>query len=231
MFAGSVTRITSTPASPIFNRVLSSRFSYSSLGNAAIRHLLGRLPAQQHMLEHALSSVEIVEVDPLVWPVRRLLDVAGSEQNAWYPRAVNEEARITRRSPRRDLARDSGFGHRGGHRLHELVVVRCLKGQISRTRDHIRFEPWQPPPCKRDRGFQLTQHLLGGLTRVDAPVDLDLAAVRYDVGARAAVDRAHGQARRPELGMGLTRELIGDRFELEHDRGGSGHGVASEGRR
>src|SRR6266446_8616709 len=100
MFAGSVTRSTSTPASPIFTRVLSSRFSYSSLGNAAIRHLLGRLWAEQQMLEHALRGIEVVELDPLVRPVCRLLDVARSEQNAWYPRAMHEEARITRRPPR-----------------------------------------------------------------------------------------------------------------------------------
>src|SRR3989475_4758413 len=193
MFAGSVTRRTSTPASPILTRVLSSRFSYSSLGNAAIRHLLGRLPAEQHMLEYALRGVEIVEVDPLVRPVCRLLDIARSEQNAWYPRAMNEEARITRRPPGRDLARDSGFGHRCGHRAHEPVVVRCLKGQIIRARDDVRLEPWQPPPRERDRCLQLTQHLLCSLARVDAPVDLDLAAVRHDIGARAAVDRAHGQ--------------------------------------
>src|SRR5947207_943092 len=124
MFAGSVTKSTSTPASPIFTRVLSSRFSYSSLGNAAIRHLLGRLPAEQHMLEYALSGVEIVEVDPLVRPVRRLLDIARSEQNAWYPRAMDEESRVARGTPRRDLARDAGLCHRRAHRLNTLVVRR-----------------------------------------------------------------------------------------------------------
>src|SRR5947208_16678297 len=112
MFAGSVTKSTSTPASPIFTRVLSSRFSYSSLGNAAIRHLLGRLPAEQHMREYALTGVEIAEVDPLVRPVRRLLDIARSEQNARYPRAMAEEYPITRRPPRRGLARDPGLAPR-----------------------------------------------------------------------------------------------------------------------
>src|SRR6266550_7309854 len=197
MFAGSVTRRTSTPVSVIRARVFSSLRAYSSSGNAAIRHLLGRLPVEQQVLEDTLSGVELAEVDPLVWPVRRLLDIARSEQNAWYPRAMDEESRITRRPPRRDLARDSGFGHRHGHRPHEPVVARCLKGQIIRPRDDVCLEPWQPPPRERDRCLQLTQHLLCSLARVDAPVDRDLAAVRYDIGARAAVDRAHGQARRP----------------------------------
>src|SRR5437773_6107633 len=101
MFAGSVTRSTSTPASPIFTRVLTSRFSYSSLGNAAIRHLLGRLPAEQHMLEYALSGVEIVEVDPLVRPMPRLLDIARSAQNARNPPATTHETPITHRPPPR----------------------------------------------------------------------------------------------------------------------------------
>src|SRR5213595_365037 len=124
MFAGSVTRRTSTPVSLILARVFSSLRAYSSSGNAAIRHLLGRLPVEQQVLEDTLSGVELAEVDPLVWPVRRLLDVARSEQNAWYPRALNEEARVARGAPRRDPARDAGLCHRRAHRTHELVVRR-----------------------------------------------------------------------------------------------------------
>src|SRR5256885_9948780 len=160
MFAGSVTRRTSTPISVIRARVFSSLCAYSSSGNAAIRHLLGRLPVEQQVLEHALSGVDVAEVDPLVRAVRRLLDVARSEQNAWYPRAVNEEARVARGPPRRDPALDTRFGHRRGHRLHELVVARCLKGQIVRARDHFGFEPWHLAACPRDRLLQLLDHLL-----------------------------------------------------------------------
>src|SRR5438034_7517162 len=124
MFAGSVTRRTSTPVSLILARVFSSLRAYSSSGNAAIRHLLGQLPVEQQVLEDTLSGVELAEVDPLVWPVRRLLDVARSEQNAWYPRALNEEARVARGTPRCDPARDAGVCHRCAHRVHELVVRR-----------------------------------------------------------------------------------------------------------
>src|SRR5204863_9294254 len=146
MFAGSVTRRTSIPASLILARVFSSLRAYSSSGNAAIRHLLVRLPVEQQMLEDTLGGVEVAQVDPFVRPVRRLLDVARSEQNAWYPRAMNDEARITRRPPRGDLARDSGFGHRRGHRPHEPVVVRCLNGQISRPGGDVALAPRRPPP-------------------------------------------------------------------------------------
>src|SRR2546430_16619129 len=104
MFAGSVTRRTSTPASLILARVFSSLRAYSSSGNAAIRHLLGRLPVEQQMLEDTLSGVEVGEVDPLVGAMRGLLDVARSEQNAWYPGAVDGEAGVARGSPRRDPA-------------------------------------------------------------------------------------------------------------------------------
>src|SRR5437762_8505819 len=124
MFAGSVTRRTSTPVSLILARVFSSLRPYSSSGNAAIRHLLDRLPVEQQMLEDTLRGVEIAQVDPLVRPVRRLLDVARSEQNAWYPRAMYEEARVARGTPRRDLARDAGLCHRRAHRLNKLVVRR-----------------------------------------------------------------------------------------------------------
>src|SRR3954470_20859659 len=103
MFAGSVMRRTSIPPALILARVFSSLRAYSSSGNVAIRHLLGLLPVEQQMLEDLLSGVEIAEVDPLVRPVRRLLDIARSEQHAWYPRAMNEEARVARGTPRRDL--------------------------------------------------------------------------------------------------------------------------------
>src|SRR5256885_6157800 len=112
MFAGSVTRRTSIPTSLILARVFSSLREYSSSGNAAIRHLLGRLPVEQQVLEDTLSGVEFAQVDPFVRPVRRLLDVARSEQNAWYPRAMNEEAGVARGAPRRDPAWDAGLCHR-----------------------------------------------------------------------------------------------------------------------
>src|SRR6266571_9453211 len=127
MFAGSVTRRTSTPVSLILARVFSSLRAYSSSGNAAIRHLLDRLPVEQQVLEHALSGVELAEVDPLVRPVRRLLDVARSEQNAWYPRAVDEEAGVARCPPGRDVARNARFGHRRRHRPHQVMVLRSLE--------------------------------------------------------------------------------------------------------
>src|SRR6266699_2666423 len=230
MFAGSVTRRTSTPVSLILARVFSSLRAYSSSGNAAIRHLLGRLPVEQQVLEHALSGVELAEVDPLVRPVRRLLDVARSEQNAWYPRAVNEETRVTRGTPCRDPARDGRFGHRRAHRLHELVVARCLKGEIVRARDHFGLEPGHSATCPCDRLLQLLHHLLCGLARVDPAVHLDLAAIRHDVRTRAAVDRAHSQGRWPELGMATARELRVDRLELECDPRGGGDRVTAHAR-
>src|SRR5437762_1886078 len=199
MLAGSVTRRTSTPASLILARVFSSLRAYSSSGNAAIRHLLGRLPVEQQMLEDALSGVEVAEVDPLVRPVRRLLDVARSEQNAWYPRAVDEEARVARGTPRRDPARDAGLCHRGAHRPHQLMVGRDLEGEIVRACDHVGLEPWHSPPCTCDCALQLVCDLLGGLARVEAAVHLDLAAVGNYVRACAAADRAYGEAWRTEL--------------------------------
>src|SRR5438046_8942281 len=124
MLGGSVTRSTSPPASPSLNRVLASRSSYSSSGNAATCPLLGRLPAEQKMLEHALSRVEVIEVDPLVRPERGLLDVARSTQNAWYPRAVDEEADVARYPPGRDVARNARLGHRLRHRPHHVTRPR-----------------------------------------------------------------------------------------------------------
>src|SRR2546421_11435882 len=82
------------------------------------------------MLEHALSRVEVIEVDPLVRPVRGLLDVARSEQNAWYPRAVDEEAGVARCPPGRDVARNARFGHRRRHRPHQVMVLRYLECQV-----------------------------------------------------------------------------------------------------
>src|SRR5437773_1914400 len=231
MFAGSVTTRTSTPASLILARVFSSLRAYSSSGNAAIRHLLGRLPVEQQMLEDALGGVEVAEVDPLVRPVRRLLDVARSEQNAWYPRAMNEEARVARGTPRRDPAGDAGLGHRRAHRFHELVVGRNLEGQVVRARDHVGLEPRHSPPCSCDRILQLLDDLLRGLARVEAAVHLDLAAVGHDVWARAAADRAHGEAWRTELGVGTARQLGINRLELERDPRGRGDRVAPQSRR
>src|SRR6266550_404540 len=99
MFAGSVISRTSTPASPILVRVRASLSEYSSSGNAAIRHLL--LSLQDQVLEHALSDIQVLEVDPLVGPMRGLLDVPRPEQDAWYPRAMNEEAGVACGAPAR----------------------------------------------------------------------------------------------------------------------------------
>src|SRR6266849_5940908 len=109
MFAGSVISKASTPASAILVRVLASLSEYSSSGNAAIRHLLVphelrgfavssrgplySLPVQDQVLEHALGDIKVNEVDPLVRPVRGLLDVPRPKQNAWYPRAEDIEKR------------------------------------------------------------------------------------------------------------------------------------------
>src|SRR2546427_13280285 len=126
MLAGSVTRSTSTPASPILNRVLASRSSYSSSGNAATCPLLGRLSAEQKMLEHGLSRVEVIEDDPLVRPVRGLLDVARSDQNAWEPRAVDDGAGVAGCPPGRDVVRNVRFGHPRRHLPHQDTVLRLL---------------------------------------------------------------------------------------------------------
>src|ERR1700693_3137170 len=99
MFAGSVTSSTSTAASAIRTRVFSSLCAYSSSGKAAIHHLHSLFSAEQQALEHALGNLEIFEVDPLVGPVRPLLDIPRSEQNAWYPGGVDEEARVAGRPP------------------------------------------------------------------------------------------------------------------------------------
>src|SRR5207249_5217467 len=160
VFAGSVTRRPSIPASLILARVFSSLRAYSSSGNAAIRHLLGRLPVEHQMLEDTLSGVEVAEVDPLVRTVRSLLDVARPEQNAWYPRAMDEEAGVARGTPRRDPARDAGLCHRRAHRPHQLVVGRDLEGEIVRARNHLGLEPRDLTPCSCDCVLQLVCHLL-----------------------------------------------------------------------
>src|SRR4030081_2037665 len=94
MFAGSVTSRTSISASAMRARVRSSLCAYSSSGNAAIRHLHSLFWAEQQALKDTLGDREILEVDPLVGPVRSLLDIPWSEQNAWYPGRVHEEARV-----------------------------------------------------------------------------------------------------------------------------------------
>src|SRR5204863_117327 len=84
-------------------------------------------------------------------------------------------------------------------------------------------------------GNAAIRHLLGDLLRAVAPVEaavhLDLAAVGHDVRARAAADRAHGEARRAEPGVGTARELRVDRLELECDPRGRGDRVAPQSRR
>src|SRR2546430_16628038 len=93
------------------------------------------------------------------------------------------------------------------------------------------FEPGQAPPGGGDSRLQLNHHLLRRLARVDSPVDLDLAAVWHDVWARAAVDRAHGQAGRPERWVTSTPELLANQLELERDPRGRRDRVASKRRR
>src|SRR5579859_529739 len=135
MFAGSVMSRTSTPASAILVRVLASLSEYSSSGNAAIRlllipHELGgfaassrgplcSLPVQDQVLEHALRDIQVCEVDPLVRPMSGLVDVPRPEQDAWYPRAVDEEAGVAGGAPGRDAGRHSHCRHRLLHRVHE----------------------------------------------------------------------------------------------------------------
>src|SRR5256885_7810046 len=94
MFAGSVTRRTSTPVSVIRARVFSSLCAYSSSGNAAIRHLLGRLPVEQQVLEHALSGVDVAEVDQFSRRVGRLPMAPRPEQNDCNPPPLTKEARV-----------------------------------------------------------------------------------------------------------------------------------------
>src|SRR5437879_3157666 len=138
MFAGSVISRTSTPASPILVRVLASLSEYSSSGNAAIRHLL-RLSVQDQVLEDALSDVQVPEVDPLVGPMRGLLDVPRPEQDAWYPRAVNEEAGVAGGAPGRGARGESGRFHRLQHRARQLVVLRDLEREVVGPGDAFGF--------------------------------------------------------------------------------------------
>src|SRR6266511_5599463 len=190
MFAGSVTRRASTPASLIRARVLSSLPSYSSSGNAAIGHLLGPPGADQQTFEDPLRGIEIIEADRFVGAVRRLLDVTGSEQHAWYPRRVNEEARVAGRAPRRDTGGHAAGDHRRRHRAHDLVLRRNLKWQVVGPDLDVGFEPGHAPSRQRDRRFQLVEDRCGGLARVDPAVDLDRAAVGHYVRTRASVDGA-----------------------------------------
>src|SRR5437773_3993970 len=139
MFAGSVTSSTSRAASAMRTRVFSSLCAYSSSGNAAIHHLHSLFSAEQQALEHTLGNLEIFEVDPLVRPVRPLLDIPRSEQNAWYPGRMDEEARVTGCSPRRDPARELRRGHRGAHRPDQLVLLGYLERQVVRTGLHLDF--------------------------------------------------------------------------------------------
>src|ERR1051326_7201260 len=135
MFAGSVMTRTSTPASAIFLRVRASRSVYSPSGNAAIRHLLVRLRVEHQVLEHALCHVDVLEMDPLVGPVRGLVDVTGSEQHAWYPRAVHEEAGVAGGAPGGDARVASAGPHRRLHRAHQGVVARNLERNVVRAGD------------------------------------------------------------------------------------------------
>src|SRR3989442_13863770 len=122
MFAGSVTSSTSRAASAMRTRVFSSLCAYSSSGNAAIHHLRSLFSAEQQALEHTLGNLEIFEVDPLVGPVSPLLYIPRSEQDAWYPRRMYEEARVTGCAPSRDPARELRRSHRGAHRPYQFML-------------------------------------------------------------------------------------------------------------
>src|SRR6266851_651435 len=228
MFAGSVMSKASTLASAILVRVLASLSEYSSSGNAAIRHLLMphelggfaassrgplySLPVQDQVLEHALRDIKVDEVDPLVGPVRGPLDVPRPKQDAWYPRAVDEEAGVARGAPGRDARGQARRLHRFCHRPHEIVVLRDLERDVVGPRDDFRLEPRQAPLHARDRVLQLFHHLLGRLAGVEASVDLDLAPIRHHVRARAAVQGADREARRAEDGMRAFAELAAGRL-------------------
>src|SRR5712692_4413031 len=237
MFAGSVMTRTSTPASAILVRVLASLSEYSSSGNAAIRHLLMphelggfaassrgplySLPVQDQVLEHALRDIKVNEVDPLVGPVRGLLDVPRPEQDAWYPRAVDEEAGVTRGAPGRDPRGQAGRLHSLCHRPHQIVVLRDLERDVVGPGGDLGLEPGQAPRHARDRVLQLFHHLLGRFAGIEAPVDLDLAPIRHHVRARAAMHGADREARRTEDGMRAFAQLAAGRLQLERDaRGG-----------
>src|SRR5258706_14892269 len=154
MFAGSVMSRTSTPASAILVRVLASLSVYSSSGNAAIRHLQS-LPVQDQVLEHALRDIKVNEIDPLVGPVRGLLDIPRPEQNAWYPGAVDKEAGVTGSAPGRDARRQAGRLHRGCHQPHQVVVRRDLERDVVGSRCDFGLEPGHAPLRTRDRVLQL----------------------------------------------------------------------------
>src|SRR5438270_978896 len=228
MFAGSVTSRTSTPATSMRTRVRLSLSSYSPSGNAGIAILLGRAQANHQGLEDPLRGVEVVEVDPLVRPVRRLRDVTGAEQHAWYPGLVNEEAGVARRAPGGDLRGKACGRHRGLHRPDEGVLWWDRERRIVRTFRDGRIEPRQVRSRAGDRFVELAVDRLRSLARVEPAVDLDLAAVGDDVGPRAAVDRAHGQARRAEDAAGSRGKPPVLLLELEHDPRRGGDGVASE---
>src|SRR6267143_4086993 len=198
MFAGSVTRRTSMAASAMRTRVLCSLCVYSSSGNAAIHHLHCVFWGEQQALENALRDLEIPEVDPLVGPVRPLLDIPRTEQNAWYPGRMHEEARVAGCPPGRDLSRDLGSAHRRGHRTDQIVLLGYLESQVVRTHLQVDLEPRNMGSCPRDRLLQLGDDMFAGLARVDTTVHLDLAPIRHYIGARAAVDGAHREIRRAE---------------------------------
>src|SRR4029077_19585267 len=148
-------------------------FAYSSSGKAAIRHLHPLFSAEQQALENTLGDLEIVEVDRLVGPVRSLLDVSRSEQNAWYPGGVHEEARVAGGPPCGDAPREARRDHRARHRNDQLVLLRYLKCQVIRTDLQLDLQPPQVGFCPGDGLPQLGDHLFAALARVDPTVDLD----------------------------------------------------------
>ena len=83
-------------------------------------------------------------------------------------------------------------------------------------------------PRPRDGRLQLVNNLLAGLAGVDAPIHLDLAAVRHDVWARAAVDRANREIWRAEQAMAPSRQSVAESLQLEHEPRRSSHSVVPQ---
>src|SRR5450759_5867582 len=155
MFAGSVTSRTSKEASAMRTRVFTSLCAYSSSGNAAIHHLHSLFSAEQQALENALGDLEIFEVDPPVGPVRALLDIPRSEQNAWYPGRMHEKAGVAGGPPGGDPPRQLGRGHGRGHRTDQIVLLRYLESQVVRAHVELDLEPPKAGSRPRDGGFHI----------------------------------------------------------------------------
>src|SRR4029077_10045025 len=161
--------------------------------------------------------IEVLEVDPLVRPVRGLLDVPRPEQDAWYPRTVDQKAGIAGCPPGGGVRRQAGGVHRHRHRADELVVGGDLEWDVVGAGLDVGFEPGQGALHARDRVLQLLYHLLFRLARIEAPVDLYLAPVGDHIRTCAAVHGADREARWTEDGMVVSGQLRAGRLELDHD--------------